>query len=100
VQATDWKAGCNFKGSLAIAGCEPPGSTANLPAAKPENIVIEVDKDGNIYWNGELVTCAELSTKVAAATPKPAETPDYCELLKQPAPDEIEALMKEFQLKQ
>ena len=62
---------------LGVVGCEP--ADAPVSAAKPENIVIAVDKDGKFYWNGEPVTCAEISARFATVT-KSAEAPktDFC----------------------
>ena len=34
------------------------------PKAKPENIVISVDKDGTIRWNGQIVTEDELEARL------------------------------------
>jgi hypothetical protein len=57
---------------LVIVGC------ASESKPKPANITIAVDKDGNTYWNGERVSCAELSAKVAALTPN-APMLNFCE---------------------
>jgi hypothetical protein len=40
---------------LMTVGCTNE-TRAVSETAKPENIVISVDKEGNFYWNGELVT--------------------------------------------
>ena len=40
----------------------------NIPTiTKPENIVIAVDKDDNIYWNNQPVDVSELKPRFAAA---------------------------------
>ena len=40
----------------------------NIPTiTKPENIVIAVDKDENIYWNNQPVDASELKERFAAA---------------------------------
>ena len=57
---------------LVIVGC------ASEPKPKPANVTIAVDKNGNTYWNGERVSCAELSAKVAALAPN-APALNFCE---------------------
>lgn len=57
---------------LVIVGC------ASEPQPKPANITIAVDKDGNTYWNGERVSCAELSARIAALAPN-APALNFCE---------------------
>jgi hypothetical protein len=54
-----------------LTGCASP------PIVKPENITIAVDRDGNIYWNDELVSCAELSARFAARAPEGPQI-DFC----------------------
>src|SRR5689334_13147139 len=46
---------------ISSTGCEP---SPLVSAAKPENIVIAVDKDGNFSWNGEQVSCAEVAARM------------------------------------
>ena len=47
----------------------------NLPTqTKPENIIIAVDRDGNVFWNNQFVDDAQLLTRLketAVMTPQP-----------------------------
>jgi biopolymer transport protein ExbD len=82
--ANAFRLGVVSLGVLAVTGCEP--AEPPVSAAKPENIVIAVDKDGKFYWNDEPVTCAEISARFSAAAAKPAEAPkfDFCGPLDEP----------------
>ena len=55
-----------------FAGCsdEPPQAIA--PSVNPENIVITLDRKGNMYWNGKLVQNEDeiLAILAQRATPK------------------------------
>jgi biopolymer transport protein ExbD len=43
-------------------------NASNIPTqTKPENIVIAVDKDGNVYWNNQPVDISELRPRFGAA---------------------------------
>ena len=56
-------------------------NASNIPTqTKPENIVIAVDKDENIYWNNQAVDASELKDRFAgalrAALAKGAQLPE------------------------
>src|SRR5262249_28216778 len=38
-----------------LAGCSDEPTQATAPSVNPDNIVVSVDRDGNMYLNGELV---------------------------------------------
>lgn len=38
-----------------LAGCSEEPTQAIAPSVNPDNIVITVDRKGNMYWNGKLV---------------------------------------------
>ncbi len=43
-------------------------NASNIPTVtKPENIVIAVDKDGNVFWNNQAVDISELRPRFGAA---------------------------------
>jgi len=43
-------------------------NASNIPTqTKPENIVIAIDKDGNVYWNNQPVDISELRPRFGAA---------------------------------
>src|SRR5271163_230950 len=43
-------------------------NSKNIPTiTKPENIVIAVDKDGNVYWNNTAVDFSDLRPRFGAA---------------------------------
>src|SRR5262245_58922214 len=41
--------------SSVLAGCSEEPTQAIAPSVNPDNIVISVDRNGNMYMNGELV---------------------------------------------
>src|SRR5213079_324063 len=47
----------------------------NVPTqTKPENIIIAVDRDGNVFWNNQFVDDAQLFSRlkdIAVKTPQP-----------------------------
>ena len=55
-----------------LAGCSEEQTQVAVPISKPENIVIAVDREGSIYWNGERVRDqAEILARLAAESTTP-----------------------------
>jgi len=66
---------------LGLAGCTPSAPIKqSAPIKKPENVTIEIDKDGNVYWYGKFVYCGDLTAKINGRVPDPANA-DRCEEL-------------------
>jgi biopolymer transport protein ExbD len=55
-----------------LAGCSEEPTQAIAPSVNPDNIVITVDRKGNMYWNGKLVQNEDeiLALLAAKSAPK------------------------------
>ena len=47
-----------------------PRATNQPDLVKPENINLEIDAQGSVYWNSEVVNPGQLSIRIAAAAQK------------------------------
>ena len=55
-----------------FAGCSDEPTQAIAPSVNPDNIVITLDRKGNMYWNGKLVQNEDeiLAILAQRSTPK------------------------------
>ncbi len=47
-----------------------PRATDTPEQAKPENINLDIDAEGKIYWNTQVIDAAELNSRIAVAATK------------------------------
>jgi biopolymer transport protein ExbD len=72
-----WMVGAVAVLSAACQPAKPPEvqapPAAEAPAAASGNIVVELDPDGRVLWNGEEVSLEELERRARAAAGTPTE---------------------------
>ena len=58
-----------------FAGCSDEPTQAIAPSVNPDNIVITLDRNGNMYWNGKLVQNEDEILAILAQRSTPKDVP-------------------------